>query len=191
MEGLRAEARAGRAAGSVRARRGQSLVEFAVSLPLLMLLVMGMLDLGRAWQTQITLTDAARNTARVVAGQYGTQTSSQGPDDTTVCNELQNDVARLGSVTCIFTSQDPAVSPPQPGSGGVPKPTPGQLVGVIYPVYGNGSCTVCRSASGAPQHMLVYVYVFYDYQLLTPMISQLLGGPDVQTRAWASMRSSW
>ncbi len=47
--------------------RGQSLVEFALVLPLLALIVLGALDLGRAFFTLIVITNAAREGAR-----YGT-----------------------------------------------------------------------------------------------------------------------
>ena len=45
-------------------RRGQSLVEFALVLPLLVLIVFGVLDLGRAFYALITITNAAREGAR-------------------------------------------------------------------------------------------------------------------------------
>jgi hypothetical protein len=45
-------------------RRGQSLVEFAILLPLLILIVFGVLDLGRAFFALITITNAAREGAR-------------------------------------------------------------------------------------------------------------------------------
>jgi Flp pilus assembly protein TadG len=42
-------------------------VEFALVLPILLLLVFGVIDFGRLYFTQITLTDAAREGARVLA----------------------------------------------------------------------------------------------------------------------------
>ena len=44
--------------------RGQALVEFALILPLFLLLVMAVWQFGRAWQVYQTLTDAAREGAR-------------------------------------------------------------------------------------------------------------------------------
>ncbi len=43
--------------------RGQSLVEFAFCLPVLMLLVLGIFDLGRAFNAHIVITNAAREGA--------------------------------------------------------------------------------------------------------------------------------
>jgi TadE-like protein len=44
--------------------RGQELVEFAIVLPLLLLIVFGVLDLGRLFHALITITNAAREGAR-------------------------------------------------------------------------------------------------------------------------------
>jgi len=58
-------------------RRGQALVEFALLLPLVMLILIGIVEFGRAWQAKQTLTDAAREGARIAVvgnGQYTTDT---------------------------------------------------------------------------------------------------------------------
>jgi Flp pilus assembly protein TadG len=47
-----------------RERRGQTLVEFALILPVFLLLLMGILDLGRAVYYNSTLSNDARDTAR-------------------------------------------------------------------------------------------------------------------------------
>jgi Flp pilus assembly protein TadG len=47
--------------------RGAAAVEFALLLPLLMLLVFGIVDFGRALNAQVTLTQAAREGARMAA----------------------------------------------------------------------------------------------------------------------------
>lgn len=47
-----------------RDERGQALVEFALVLPILLLLVLGIIDFGRAWNLHQTITDAAREGAR-------------------------------------------------------------------------------------------------------------------------------
>jgi Flp pilus assembly protein TadG len=47
--------------------RGAAAVEFALLLPLLMLLVFGIVDFGRALNAQITLSQAAREGARMAA----------------------------------------------------------------------------------------------------------------------------
>jgi len=53
--------------GSVSSDRGAAAVEFALLLPLLVLIVFGLIDFGRAINAQITLTQAAREGARALA----------------------------------------------------------------------------------------------------------------------------
>jgi Flp pilus assembly protein TadG len=48
-----------------RGERGQALVEFAIVLPLLLLLLLGIVDFARAWNVYEVLTDAAREGARI------------------------------------------------------------------------------------------------------------------------------
>src|SRR6266567_8451948 len=47
--------------------RGAAAVEFAIMLPLLLLLVFGIIDFGRALNAQVTITQAAREGARLTA----------------------------------------------------------------------------------------------------------------------------
>ena len=52
---------------NARRDRGAAAVEFALLLPVLLLLVFGLIDFGRALNAQITLTQAAREGARLAA----------------------------------------------------------------------------------------------------------------------------
>ena len=47
-----------------RSEDGQALVEFALVVPVLLLLVLGLVEFSRAWNTQQVLTDAARESLR-------------------------------------------------------------------------------------------------------------------------------
>jgi Flp pilus assembly protein TadG len=61
----------GRRSGGRKIRdRGATAVEFALVLPLLLLLVCGIIDFGRALNAQISLTEAAREGARLAALGY-------------------------------------------------------------------------------------------------------------------------
>ena len=51
-------------------RRGQSLVEFALLLPMLIVLLLGVADFGRAFSAGITAEAAARDAAEAVAQEY-------------------------------------------------------------------------------------------------------------------------
>lgn len=52
---------------SGRGEYGAAAVEFAILVPILILLVFGIVEFGRAYHTQVTLTHAAREGARVWA----------------------------------------------------------------------------------------------------------------------------
>ena len=52
------------------ARRGQSLVEFGLVLPLLLVLFLGIADFGRVFHAGIVVEAAARNAAEIVAEEY-------------------------------------------------------------------------------------------------------------------------
>jgi hypothetical protein len=53
--------------GGSSADRGATAVEFALLLPLLLLIVLGIIDFGRMLNAQVTLTQAAREGSRLVA----------------------------------------------------------------------------------------------------------------------------
>src|SRR4051812_32404498 len=54
-----------------RPRPGQTLVEFSLTLPLLLLLLFGIIEFGRIFQAWVTLQNAARAAARVaITGEY-------------------------------------------------------------------------------------------------------------------------
>jgi Flp pilus assembly protein TadG len=55
---------------AVKRIRGQALVEVALTLPLLLLLILGAMDFGRMFYTKIILTNAAREGANYLARNY-------------------------------------------------------------------------------------------------------------------------
>lgn len=65
-------------------QKGQSLVEVALALPLLLLILLGILDLGRAYFTFIALSDAAAE---------GASYAAIHPDDTTQIVERTTDTS--------------------------------------------------------------------------------------------------
>lgn len=78
--------------------RGQQLVELALALPFLLLILLGTLDLGRAFHTQIALTNAAREAARFAAvggaGATSAQASAEfGPGGSTIAGCIEGTVS--------------------------------------------------------------------------------------------------
>ena len=71
----------------MNSQKGQSLVEFAMVLPLLVLLLFGITDFGRIFHAYLTIDHAGREAARV---------ASIGKDNTTVKSTAVNDATGIG-----------------------------------------------------------------------------------------------
>src|SRR5487761_150489 len=81
-----------------RRTRGQALVEFAVTVPILVLLVAGVLELGRGYTFAVATSNAARDGARYVAGKTSI---TNGPGLTNMCSLVTADLAAITStVSC-------------------------------------------------------------------------------------------
>jgi len=83
--------------------RGQSLVEFALVLPILLLLILGAMDFARMFSTKITLTNAAREGAN-----YLSRHPLEYPDKTNtelVINAEAIDITNIEKI--ISCSSDP------------------------------------------------------------------------------------
>ncbi|MEK6709809.1 MAG: TadE/TadG family type IV pilus assembly protein [Nitrospinota bacterium] len=78
-----------------RGRRGQAMVEFALILPILILLIMGVLDFARAFNVVQVVTNAAREGAR--SGIIPTNTSA------TVTATVNTYLASAGQTGCTTT----------------------------------------------------------------------------------------
>ncbi len=81
--------------------RGAAAVEFALLLPLLLLLVFGIIDFGRAINVQITLTQAAREGARLAA---------LGQSTAAVTARAQGAAVGLSPVTVTVTACPPGAT---------------------------------------------------------------------------------
>jgi Flp pilus assembly protein TadG len=83
---------------------GAAMVEFAILLPILLLLLMGMVEFSRAYNAQITLTQASREGARVLAI---TKDSGQAVAATEDVAGTTLDIAQLTVSTSACNSGDP------------------------------------------------------------------------------------
>src|SRR5260370_10722086 len=76
----------------------QALVELAIAPPILILLVAGVLELGRGYSYAVATSDAARDGARAAAGKTAT---TNGPGIAAMCDVIKADlVAVSSSVSC-------------------------------------------------------------------------------------------
>jgi Flp pilus assembly protein TadG len=86
----------------IRDRRGQSMIEYALILPLMVLVVAGIFDLGRAFYASISITNAAREGAR-----YGTLHPNDYPGiKTAAVNEAQSSNIVINANDVVITCPD-------------------------------------------------------------------------------------
>jgi Flp pilus assembly protein TadG len=145
-----------------RRTRGQALVEFAITLPILVLLVAGVLELGRGYTFAVATSDAARDAARYVAGKTST---TNGPGLANMCSLVKADLAAVTSNVNCPTQVNHA--PPFVTGVDYTKPAAGQAVVAVY----CGSSANCKGSVTALSRSEVDVYVYYGFSDLN-----LLGG---------------
>jgi Flp pilus assembly protein TadG len=91
--------------------RGQSLVEFALVLPVFMMLVFGILDGGRAILTYNEVAQSTRNVARVASVScFDTVTHCSTASGTPIGNAMAAQISAMGPTTWTLTCIDPATN---------------------------------------------------------------------------------
>jgi Flp pilus assembly protein TadG len=150
--------------------RGQSSVEFALLAGTLFLLIMGILDLGRAVAVYISIAEAAHEGARQLVLRSN-QTST--PPDPVIVNAT---LAKIGGGGIVLT-EDPCL----PGCS-----TPAQAS--TNPPVNTGYIWITPNRS--PGNHLVTVQITYAFSPMTAMISQLTGS-SIKMTASSSMRAEY
>src|SRR2546430_15147499 len=135
-------------------RRGQALVELALSLPILIVLVAGVLELGRGYAFAVETSDAARDAARFVAGKTAT---TNGPGLAAMCSLVVADLAAVTANVSCPTQVNHA--PPFVAGTDYIKPVAGQAVVVGY----CGSTFNCTGSIPTLYQSEVAVYVYYGF----------------------------
>ncbi len=143
-------------------RRGQALVELAISLPVLVILVAGVLEMGRGYAFGVATSDAARDAARYVAGKTST---TNGPGLTAMCSLITSDLASTTSNISCPTQVNHA--PPFVAGTDYTKPVAGQAVVAVY----CGTSVDCTGSVSTLYQSEVDVYVYYGFSDLN-----ILGG---------------
>lgn len=169
--------------------RGQSLIEFAFLAPVMMLLILGMIDLGRGFYYQTELTDAARNAARVLIAP-SSNGSSTGSGLTATCNEAERDLTNIGiaNVTCAQSTTAPPFT--------YPALTSGQATVVVYCGTSSDCQTPVTGATGSTcdteqsPHTCVTVGVEYEFSILSFAIQEI-AGPTLLFSDSATMVTLW
>ena len=87
-------------------RRGQSLVEFALVLPMLIVLFLGIADFGRVFAAGITVEAIARNAAEIVAGDTRMARLKDVGCDMTCRSALYTELHQLAAATALSCTSD-------------------------------------------------------------------------------------
>ena len=154
-----------------RRRAGQSLVEMAMVLPVLAFLTFGLLDFGRAYYFQVSVTNAAREGARVaILNIYtGPQTPNCTSSNSYATCPVQTDANIVAAVYNELT-----YSGITPASVSICPPHDSSMSTISCP---DGSNRVSDWLGQNPVNYYVTVNVKYDFQLFTPLMQQLVGNP--------------
>jgi len=159
-----------------RHSRGQSLVELAISLPVLIVLIAGVLELGRGYAFAVETSDAARDAARYVAGKTAT---TNGPGLTAMCSLVTADLASV--TTNVSCPTQIGHAPPFVAGTDYTTPVPGQAVVAVY-------CGTSSNCVGSVQTLYqseVDVSVYYGFSDLN-----ILGG-GITIAGSSRATSSW
>jgi Flp pilus assembly protein TadG len=167
-----------------RGRAAQSLVEMAMVLPVLAILTFGLLDFGRAYYFQVSITNAAREGARVAI--LNIYTGPQNPSCSTSNNyatcPVQTDTAIVNAVNNELTYSSIA-----PTSIRICPPHDSTSSTVGCP---NTTNRVDTWVAGTTTNYYVNVIVKYDFTLYTPLMQQLVGSP-VHMSVAVQMRTNY
>jgi len=168
-----------------RRQRGQSLVEFAISSIVLLLLAMGLLDLSRAFYYAVNLQGAAREGARHGAWFNTASRASIYLDDADIMTAVNQSLQGAG-LTGVFVASGSCLLPVD-GNSSHSGPYPASA----YPAGPNAvNVYICYTyPGGSPQlgtmsaHPTdnswrlgdVNVIMLMNFQLITPLIQNLFG----------------
>jgi Flp pilus assembly protein TadG len=93
-----------------QSERGAAAVEFALVLPLLLLLVLGIADLGRAYSVQTTLSSAAREGVRVMALQNNATAARSAAKSAATNLALSDAQISVTPTSCAVSSSTPTAT---------------------------------------------------------------------------------
>lgn len=162
--------------GKRKRLRGQALVEFAIALPILILLVAGVLELGRGYGYAIATSDAARDAARHIAGKTSL---TYGPGLTSMCNLVKADLASV--TTNISCPTLVGHAPPFVSGTDYANPTGNQIVVAV-------SCGTSVDCRGTPNPLFqarIDVWVYYGFNDLNLFGGNItISGSSRTTTSW-------
>jgi hypothetical protein len=157
-----------------RGQRSQALIEFALVSPVLLLLLFGIIDIGRAIFYYDTINHAAREGARTAV-----RASNQLPTNADVLSTVNSQM--LGVPVSAPCPQGPVTSATPPSNSAwlyITEPNPPTTVessplanapGGEYAAIASGSCSAINPAGGNAQ---LQVTLRFNLVLITPIVAQ-------------------
>jgi Flp pilus assembly protein TadG len=159
-----------------RKRRGQALVELALALPVLIVLIAGVLEMGRGYSFATETSDAARDAARYVAGKTST---TNGPGLAAMCSLVTADLAAV--TTSIVCPTQVTHAPPFVSGTDYTNPVAGQAVVVVY----CGTSSNCTGSVQTLYHSEVDVSIYYGFSDLNVLGGGItISGSSRATTSW-------
>jgi len=149
--------------------RGQALVEFAMVLPMFVLLLLILFDFGRVVYAQHTLTQAAREATRVgsVAPDLRVKLKIHADGDPCLSADLYQ---------CLYADIRTAAFKFDQGTGLQPEDIKGGACkGILLPDSVTNTCFY-PDLTGIDSGGRVVVNISRDVKIITPIISQIVGG---------------
>ncbi len=89
---------------------GAQLLEFAFALPFLVVILVGILDFGQAYNLKQKLNNATREAARMAASQNSGINNLTTSDVTAIASEVQSYLTNASVTQCTINTASPAVS---------------------------------------------------------------------------------
>lgn len=177
-------------------QRGAALTELAVASPMLIVLVVGVADLGRSFYYREAVTNATRQAVRVAVQSsqeatgdyYCTNTSGTVtvnlPDATT-----SDKVATIANTAAIETSSDGAAS----GAVLANSANPTRIT-VTWHCANGLAITNLTATSMDPTNAgsdAIKVQIDYSFQIITPFVGRFTGGQTVHVRSTVIGRAEY
>lgn len=183
-------------AALVRDEDGQNIVEFALLLPVLMYILMGIIQFGFIFAAYLTINNAVREGAR-----WGTIYVYDNNQTAT-----QNDNDRNNGIVDRMVASRGILAVPNRGTNGAnmnlsnytydsgaakcPPTTPAAFVGWYYGTSTNPDVTICYATpsgvtpSDARRGEYMDVEVWYHQQVFIPLLDQFLPNDPVKGAQW-------
>lgn len=179
--------------GLVRSQRAQSLTEFALISPVLLLILFGIVDFGRVIYTYVTINQAVNEGARVAIRESGPLPSNTDVE-TAVKTHAVNVILANPCPNGPITSAAP---PDDSGWIFITEPNPPATVEALSPTLDNApggeiaaaAAGACSATDPAHWHAPLQVSVIYNFVPYTPLVRALTG--PILIRAAAVYRTEY